>query len=254
LRNLVMAEMVDLQPILEGLTKSDRPKLGFILRAPNGISQAGQRLGVFSGSFNPPTVAHVRMCEHAQRQLGLHEILLLLAIVNVDKTQFDFSLQERAEMMLAVAQERSDWSVALCSHGRFVEKAKAVAEAYPEGTEVWFIVGHDTLVRIFEPRFYSDMPMHRALEHFFRLARLAVFPRGSTDEKAIREFLSRDEVKPFADRIAVLPNEPSLLWVSSTLVRQKLKQGEPVNELVLPSVLKFLRSSKRAADENCNGR
>ncbi|MFA0782069.1 MAG: hypothetical protein YYHSYBAR_000460 [Candidatus Fervidibacter sacchari] len=254
MRNLVMAEMVDLQPILEGLTKSDRPKLGFILRAPNGISQAGQRLGVFSGSFNPPTVAHVRMCEHAQRQLGLHEILLLLAIVNVDKTQFDFSLQERAEMMLAVAQERSDWSVALCSHGRFVEKAKAVAEAYPEGTEVWFIVGHDTLVRIFEPRFYSDMPMHRALEHFFRLARLAVFPRGSTDEKAIREFLSRDEVKPFADRIAVLPNEPSLLWVSSTLVRQKLKQGEPVNELVLPSVLKFLRSSKRAADENCNGR
>jgi len=249
-----MAEMVDLQPILEGLTKSDRPKLGFILRAPNGISQAGQRLGVFSGSFNPPTVAHVRMCEHAQRQLGLHEILLLLAIVNVDKTQFDFSLQERAEMMLAVAQERSDWSVALCSHGRFVEKAKAVAEAYPEGTEVWFIVGHDTLVRIFEPRFYSDMPMHRALEHFFRLARLAVFPRGSTDEKAIREFLSRDEVKPFADRIAVLPNEPSLLWVSSTLVRQKLKQGEPVNELVPPSVLKFLRSSKRAADENCNGR
>ena len=41
--------------------------------------------------------------------------------------------------LLAVAQERSDWSVALCSHGRFVEKAKAVTEAYPEGTEVWFI-------------------------------------------------------------------------------------------------------------------
>jgi len=246
--------MVDLQPILESLTKSDRPKLGFILRAPNRISQAGQKLGVFSGSFNPPTVAHVRICEHAQRQLGLHEILLLLAIVNVDKTQFDFSLQERVEMMLTVAQERSDWSVALCSHGRFVEKAKAVAEAYPEGTEVWFIVGHDTLVRIFEPRFYSDMPMHQALENFFEFALLAVFPRGYADERAISEFLSRDEVRPFADKIAVLPSEPSLLWVSSTLVRQKLKRGEPVSELVPPSVLKFLRSSKIAADENCNGR
>jgi len=184
------------------------------------------------------------MCEHAQKQLGLHEILLLLAIVNVDKTQFDFSLQERAEMMLAVARERSDWSVALCSHGRFVEKAKAVAEAYPEGTEIWFIVGHDTLVRIFEPRFYLDMPMHQALENFFRLARLAVFPRGDADERAIREFLNRDEVKPFADKITVLPSEPSLLWVSSTLIRQKLKQGEPVNELVPPSVLKFLKPSK----------
>jgi nicotinamide-nucleotide adenylyltransferase len=91
------------------------------------------------------------------------------------------------------------------------------------------------------------------LEHFFGLARLAVFPRGSADEKAIREFLSRDEVKPFADRIIVLPNEPSLLWVSSTLVRQKLKQGEPVTELVPPSVLKFLRSPKSAANKNRNG-
>jgi nicotinic acid mononucleotide adenylyltransferase len=245
--------MADLQPILESLTKSDRPKLCFIMRAPNGISQTGQKLGVFSGSFNPPTVAHVRMCEHAQKQLGLHEILLLLAIVNVDKTQFDFSLQERAEMMLAVARERSDWSVALCSHGRFVEKAKAVAEAYPEGTEIWFIVGHDTLVRIFEPRFYLDMPMHQALEHFFRLARLAVFPRGDADERAIREFLSRDEVKPFADRVAVLPNEPSLLWVSSTLVRQKLKHGESVTDLVPPIVLKFLGLPKSAANKNRNG-
>jgi nicotinic acid mononucleotide adenylyltransferase len=239
-----MAEMVDLQPILESLTKSDSPKLGFVFRAPSGISQVGQKLGVFSGSFNPPTIAHVQMCERAQKQLRLHEILLLLAIVNVDKTQFDFSLQERVEMMSAVAQEWSDWSVALCSHGRFVEKAKAVAEAYPEGTEVWFIVGHDTLVRIFEPRFYLDMPMHQALENFFRLARLAVFPRGDADERAIREFLNRDEVKPFADKITVLPSEPSLLWVSSTLIRQKLKQGEPVNELVPPSVLKFLKPSK----------
>jgi len=227
---------------LIALSQTVKPTLLFLHRAPQGINTSGQRLGVFSGSFNPPTIAHIRMCEHAQRQLGLHEILLLLAIVNVDKTQFDFSLQERAEMMLAVAQERSNWSVALCSHGRFMEKAKAVAEAYPEGTGVWFIVGHDTLVRIFEPRFYLDMPMHQALEHFFGLAHLAVFPRGSADERAVREFLSRDEVKPFADKIAVLPSEPSLLWVSSTLVRQKLKRGEPVTELVPPSVLKFLRS------------
>ncbi len=224
------------------LSQMEKPTLLFLHRALQGINTSGRCLGVFSGSFNPPTVAHVRMCEHAQRQLGLHEILLLLAIVNVDKTQFDFSLQERVEMMLTVAQERSDWSVALCSHGRFVEKAKAVAEAYPKGIEVWFIVGHDTLVRIFEPRFYSDMPMNQALEHFFGLAHLAVFPRGSADEGAIREFLSRDEVRPFADKIAVLPNEPSLIWVSSTLVRQKLKRGEPVTELVPPSVLKFLRS------------
>lgn len=234
--------MIELQAVLSSLTKSDRPKLGFILRAPKGISQGGQKLGVFSGSFNPPTVAHVRLCEHAQKQLGLHEVLLLHAIVNVDKVDFDFSLQERLEMMMAVAQERLDWSAALCSHGRFAEKAQGVAEAYIEGTEVWFIVGHDTLVRIFEPHFYPDIPMGYALQQFFKISSLAVFARGDADEKTIQKFLERSEVKPFADRIVVLPSEPFLLWVSSTLVRQKLRSREQVGELVPPSVLKFLMS------------
>ncbi|MCS7187629.1 MAG: hypothetical protein N3B10_06265 [Armatimonadetes bacterium] len=238
-----------LQNILADLTKSPKPKLGFLKRAESGISQGGQRLGVFSGSFNPPTIAHVRLCEHAQEHLHLHEVLLLLTIVNVDKEQFDFSLEERVKMMLAVAQERPNWSAALCSHGRFVEKAQAVSNAYPEGTEIWFIVGLDTLVRIFESRFYQDMPMHEALKQFFRLALLAAFPRGDADEKVVKEFVERPEVSPYADRIAILPSEPSITWVSSTLVRKKLMLGEEVSELVPKPVIKFLRPLAETSNE-----
>ncbi len=243
-----------LESILLELTNSPEPKLWFARRAEFGISQGGQKLGVFSGSFNPPTIAHVRLCEHAQKHLQLHEVLLLLAVVNVDKTRFDFSLEERVKMMATVAQERPNWSAALCSHGRFVEKAQAVAKAYPEGTKVWFIVGYDTLVRIFEPRFYPDAPMQEALRRFFELARLAVFPRGNSDERAISEFLKQPEVKLFADQIDILPTEPSLLWISSTLVRQKLRLGEPVNELVPQSVLKFLRAKVAALGNPCSRR
>ncbi|MCS7263574.1 MAG: nicotinate-nicotinamide nucleotide adenylyltransferase [Armatimonadetes bacterium] len=234
--------VMDLQPILAELINSLKPKLGFLKRAEFGISQSGQKLGVFSGSFNPPTVAHVKLCQKAQKHLGLDEILLLLAIVNLDKTQFDFSLEERLEMMLAVAQEQPNWSVALCSHGRFVEKAQAVKDAYPDDTKVWFIVGYDTLVRIFERRFYLDRPMEEALVQFFELAHIAVFPRGEADETRICAFLRQAEVQPFAQKIDVLPTEPSLLFVSSTFVREKLKRGEDVTELVPKSVLKFLRS------------
>jgi len=234
--------MTDLQPILAELANAAEPKLGFIKRAERGVSQSGQRLGVFSGSFNPPTIAHVKLCRHAQKHLQLHEILLLLAIVNVDKTQFDFSLEERAQMMAALTREHESWSAALCSHGRFVEKARAVSSAYPPKTEVWFIVGFDTLVRIFEPRFYPDAPMHEVLKQFFGLAQLAVFPRGNADEETVKEFLRSPEASPFSDRITVLPSEPSLRWVSSTAVRQKLRSGERVDELVPPAVLKFLRS------------
>lgn len=241
--------MSDLREILSTLRESERPKLVFLWRPIYHAIATPLRLGVFSGSFNPPTVAHVRLCEKAQECLNLHEVLLLLAIVNVDKTQFDFSLEERVEMMLAVAREHSNWSVALCSHGRFVEKACAVREAYRENVQVWFIVGYDTLVRIFEPRFYRDMPMDDALKKLFGLARLAVFPRGEVDETKIRKFLQSPQVSPFAWGIDILPAEPSLLWVSSTLVREKLKQGEKVDELVPASVLKFLRTLERLKSE-----
>lgn len=241
--------MVGLQFILAELKNSPQPKLGFVKRAEFGIVQSGQKLGVFSGSFNPPTIAHLRLCEHAQKHLNLSEVLLLLAIVNVDKTQFDFSLEERVEMMTALAGKHPNWSAALCSHGRFVEKAKAVSSAYPEGTEIWFIVGYDTLVRIFEPRFYHDMPMHDALQQFFELANIAVFPRSDAAEEVVKEFLKRPEVNPFLSRIIVLPSEPSLLWISSTLVREKLKLGEPVDELVPQAILKFLKLPSKSSSE-----
>lgn len=236
---------MNLQSVLAKLENSHRPKLSFLKRAEFGVSQSGQRLGVFSGSFNPPTIAHIRLCEHAQKHLQLHEVLLLLTVINVDKTQFDFSLDERAMMMVAVAQEHPNWSAALCSHGRFVEKAQAVKDAYPVGTEVWFIVGYDTLVRIFEPRFYLDLPIDEALKHLFALSRITVFPRGEADEDAVRVFVQRPEVQPFAEKIEILPTDPSLLWISSTLVREKLKRGERVDELVPQSVLKFFGSFKR---------
>lgn len=225
---------------LDELAKASTPTLCFWHRAPHGIAASGRRLGVFSGSFNPPTIAHVRLCEHAEGHLGLDEIIWLLTVVNVDKPLFGFSLTERLTMMTAIAQERPNWSVAACSHGRFFEKAQAVAGAYPMGTQIWFLVGYDTFLRIFEPRFYPDLPMAEALRRFFALAHLAVMPRGDADETVVLEHLHRPEVLPFADRIVVLPADPSIRWVSSTSVRQRLERGESLDDLVPLAVAKFL--------------
>jgi nicotinamide-nucleotide adenylyltransferase len=65
-------------------------------------------------------------------------------------------------------------------------------------------------------------------------------PRGNADETATQQFLLRPEVRPFADRIVVLPLDPSIRWISSTLVRQRLERGELVDDLVPSAVAKFL--------------
>ncbi len=232
--------MEQLSAVVRMLQQSDQPTLALLRYASEGVKRRGERLGVFSGSFNPPTIAHVQLCERAQTFLQLREVLLLLALVNVDKSWFDFSLEQRVAMMLAIADKRPNWSVALCSHGRFVEKAQAIAKVYPDGTEIWFLVGYDTLVRLFEPRFYPDVPMEQALSQFFAVARLAVFPRSDADEGAVEKFLGQPQVAPFADHIVTVPSDPSLRWVSSTLVRQKWRRGEDFSDLVPPEVRAFL--------------
>lgn len=228
---------------IEMLRGFKEPTLAFLWRGSKGERRKGQRLGVFSGSFNPPTIAHERLCQIAQKTLGLEEVLLLLAIVNVDKPLFGFSLEERIEMMVALAKSHEGWSAAVCNHGRFVEKAQAILKVYPRGTKLWFLVGYDTLVRVFESRFYPDRPMEEALRELFSVASFAVASRGEAGEEVVRAFLCCPEVQPFAPQIFPLPVDPSIRWISSTQVRKRLGEGKPVGAFVPPSVLPLLKPS-----------
>ena len=45
--------------------------------------------------------------------------------------------------------------VGIIKHARFIDKATALRKAYPEGGELAFLTGFDTLVRLFDPKYYG---------------------------------------------------------------------------------------------------
>ena len=226
------------QTLIDSLDPNGSPTVQFAHRAENHIIEPGKNLGVLDASFNPLTSAHEALAHYAQKSFGFDEQVLLLAKTNVDKDLFGASLSQRLIMMRSFAG--SELSVAGCSHARFVDKAQALCDALPPKTQIYFIVGHDTLIRIFEPRYYTDMPAE--LRTLFSLCHIISANRADQGEDAFNTFVKRPECAPFAGRVHSLYLPPSFGDISSSEVRNRLETNQPITDLVPQKIAECIAS------------
>ena len=214
------------------------PRIELIHRAETSISESGKRLGIFSGSFNPLTLAHTQMIGDTITEYDLDELLLLLAKANVDKTVFGLPLAARLLTLKRYTENRERFSVGVSSHGRYIDKVTALKVILPPETEFHFIVGYDTLVRIFDPKYYTDF--HTELEELFIEARFIVANRAEADIKTIASFMNEPEIRRYAPYVSCLLLPDVYAYMSSTEVRELLMRGEAIEHLVPPSILSML--------------
>ena len=225
-----------LQRLVDSLDRLELPTIHWIRRAENRIVTPGNRVGIFSSSFNPMTVAHTNLVELAQRTFQLDEIVLLLAKNNVDKGVFGFSLVERLLMMRVYAESFDNYSVVVSSHGRFIDKIEALKRELPPTTQFSFIVGYDTLIRIFEPKYYDDL--RSALNELFGQCRLIVANRSSFDDQSITDFL--ENWPEFATEIDLVALDDFYKEISSTEIRRRLENRQRIDHLVPKEIETFL--------------
>lgn len=233
----VMAEL------LARLDPLGPPRLAFVRRASAGLRERSGTLLCLSASFNPLTVAHVWLIQEASRMVFPDEVLLLLSRANVDKEVSGFPLERRLTLLARFVETRPTFSVAACSHGRFVDKVEAIRPHYPAGIRLTFTVGFDTLVRLFDRKYYADRDA--ALTALFKASEFIAANRAPDPPEAVTTFLARPDVSPSARRIRVIQLPPQIAAVSATQVRARLSRGEPVTRLV-PAEIEPLLSERDA--------
>lgn len=224
----------EIQHILNGLRPEDEPRVELTGKTP-----VCKKLGVLDSSFNPPTHAHLRMLELARQRHRFALNLLLLAKKNVDKKVFGESLEHRVQMMECVAASIPDTAVGLTAHGRFVDKAKALKDLFGHDCEIHFILGFDTVVRLFDPKYYDDM--NAALEELFALASVSFFNRQGYSSSDTRAFLQTPHVRGFARSLIFLELEDQYAEMSSTAARHALESQQPSEAFIPKDVLKIIR-------------
>jgi nicotinic acid mononucleotide adenylyltransferase len=216
------------------------------LRHPRG--EIPERIAVLAGSFNPLTTAHVALARAALRSVQLPVVYLLLSKVTVDKERLSGALlEDRLLVLHRYAAARRRLGIVVVNRGLYVEQAIALRRTFPAIKALYFIVGFDKILQIFDPRYYADRDA--ALDELFRCAEFLVAPRADFAPPALmaqpqhgplEQLLARPDNRRFRPYVRPLIVPPGFAGLSSTRVRARLAAGHSIERYVPKEVVTFV--------------
>ncbi len=209
---------------------------GFTATRFDGGAPLGGRVAVLPSAFNPPTLAHVGLLQLGLEVQGVGRAAAMLTTNNVDKGLFGAPLAHRMGMLLAIHEEHDAIAVLGSNAARLMDQGLALDAAFP-GVGFDFIVGFDTLVRLFDPKYYDNMNV--ALDQFFSRHRVIATNRAQATINAVRDYVREAVIQPYAGRIIVRELDHRWASLSSTSVRDAPgDSGE--SEALTPAVRNYI--------------
>lgn len=189
------------------------------------------RLGILGGTFNPPHLGHLVCAQEAHLQLQLDQVLLIPTAIPPHKlAPDDPGPSHRLELC----------RLAVGGDGRFAVSDLEIRRDGPSYTvdtleELHATVQDSDLYLILGGDIATGLPQWREPERVLSLSTLAVVDREGTPRGAIEAVLDR---LPGGERVHFF-SMPQIA-ISSTLVRRRLRAGQPVRYLVPDNVIDYI--------------
>ena len=198
-----------------------------------------KRLGIYGGSFNPIHIGHIKAANAFYDEMKLDELIIMPTAVSPFKTDDpDNDPRERLKMVNA-AFENSDRNILVSDYeiekgGKSYTYLTLEHFSSPEN-ELYFLMGTDMLL---------SLDGWRNPDIILKLATVCHIRREDVDpetEKAMEEAKSRYE-KEYNAKIIDLVSEP--FEVSSTEIRNAVKEGKSISGLVTQEVEDIIKKDK----------
>lgn len=179
-----------------------------------------KRIGILGGSYNPIHVGHIQLAEHLLRVLSFDEVWLLVSPHNPLKPANDLLPDAIRYQWVAKSIEgmsglvASDFELALPQPSYTYNTLTQLTATYPQN-EFTLLIGADNW-QVFHKWFRA--------EDIINNFRIAIYPRPGSD--AI--------TTPLPPNVQVI--DAPLIDISSTMIRQKIRNHEDISHLV-PKVI-----------------
>ena len=186
-----------------------------------------KRYGIFGGTFNPPHLAHSVLAEKVRKELNLDKVIFIPSAVPPLKDEKEvLEIRHRLEMAKIAFGNNPDYEVSeievnnLNGKSYTVDTLLCLHELYKkEQVKFYLIIGADSLI---------DFPKWKNPEKIFELAEVVILNRPG---------FSKEKIKPgYLEKVRFIDTE--LLDISSTMIREKVRNNKSIKSLVLPEIEK----------------
>jgi nicotinate-nucleotide adenylyltransferase len=207
---------------------------------------AALKIGILGGTFNPPHLGHLRLAEEVAQLFGLTRVLFVPCHTPPHKSTLHTALpQDRLEMTRRACEDNplfdvSDMEVVAAGKSYTVRTLEAVADK--KDWETYFILGTDSLREIHTWKDY---------ERLFTLAHFIVVTRPGMEfasawaelpETTRSNFQQAGGYLLHAKSTRVFPAQVLGLDISSTRIRNLVREGKSVRYLVTERVRSYINS------------
>ena len=188
-----------------------------------------QKIVVYGGSFNPPTMAHERLLGAAMNGVGADRGIFVPsnnAYVTKKMSKTDWpgevlSEKTRSAMLEAICRADDRFEVDEGEYafsgtsGNSLDTMKRIQEKYPDAETLYFIFGGDKL------KAFAKWPTFR---EFCENYKIIVFLREGTDPEY--EIEHTKALLEFKEAFIILPSPAGIEAISSTAVRDAVRDGD----------------------------
>jgi nicotinate-nucleotide adenylyltransferase len=199
------------------------------------------RVGILGGTFNPPHIAHLVCAQEAYLQLGLDQVMLIPARIPPHKPVDDEpGAEHRLELCRAAIEGDDRFTVSDLEMTRdgpsyTVDTLNALTRRAPD-SELFMIVGGDVA---------AGLPSWHEPERVLSLATLAVAKRRGAARARVEQALQALQ----GGERAVFLRMPRIA-ISSTLVRRRVRHGEPIKYFVPDAVAEYIERHRLYQEPN----
>ncbi len=193
------------------------------------------KLCVFQGTFNPIHNAHLQICEYLHKNSTCDKIHIIPAYKPPHKSYEDMHCHHRLNMAKLAAEGIDYITINEIEFEREItsytlDTIKELYTKYDVEDKINFIIGTDAFEKI-ESWYKTD--------ELKELVNFIIFSRTS-DTSFNPENLEKLRLKGYNYNLMAMP----YIDISSTQIRNKVQQGEPITHLVPQAVEKYIRENE----------
>lgn len=191
------------------------------------------RIGCLFGTFDPPHLAHVAIARHLLSAAGLDQVWLVVTPQNPFKQDMVLSPDKHRLAMVRLALQgeptlvASGFELDLPKPSYTVDSLRFMRMRWPEHVFT-LIIGSDNL---------AVLHLWKAVQEILEHHDVLVYPRNGVDEH-----LGSSELRDHP-RVRLVADAP-LEDVSSTAIREAIRTWRPVDSVVAPAVLAYIRQHR----------